>query len=42
LHEIDESVIALYFMAKRIGEEKRYCGGEEGMKEQGFDEECTL
>jgi hypothetical protein len=29
-------------VALRVREEKRYCEGEESVKEQGFDEECRL
>jgi hypothetical protein len=39
LHEIDESVNTLHFVARGVRGEKRCCGGEERMKEQGFDEE---
>jgi hypothetical protein len=42
LHEIDESLNTLHFVAGRVKEEKRCCGGEERMKEQRFDEECRL
>jgi len=42
LHEIDEAVNTLHFVARRVREGKRCCGGEERMKEQGFDEECRL
>jgi hypothetical protein len=42
LHEIDRSENTLHFAALRVREEKRCCGGEERVKEQGFDEECRL
>lgn len=39
LHETGDSANTLHFVARSVREE-RYCGAEERMKEQGFDEEC--